>query len=388
MKFKSSRSQVLLRILMNEQCFKAICGAGNEDCDLVRKLSLIYTLAGASILDISANPSVARAASEGINMAYKKAEQLGFEIQQRPFIMVSVGMPGDHHVRKSYIDPFTCLSCGLCAPVCPTEAIPSNFHEKLEYYKSLNGSYEIEDQSREIVIKDLCIGCGKCSNICPKDDIISYRHNGRALKELLPKCMEAGAECFELHAAVADDNIIIEEWKTILSINPDNFNSICLDRLNLDNFSLENRIQKIKELSNNLLIVQADGYPMSGGQDDYNTTLQAVACADVINKKFNMKKNKKKINNKIESKLIYKNHESRNLIPIILSGGTNSNSKKLANLSGVRVNGVAVGTFARKIVKSLTEQGGFLEDDTLIVKAVEVARELVYSNTREKYEDR
>ena len=29
------------------------------------------------------------------------------------------------------------------------------------------------------------------------------------------------------------------------------------------------------------------------GENDYNTTLQAIACADVINKKFNMRKNVK-----------------------------------------------------------------------------------------------
>ena len=32
---------------------------------------------------------------------------------------------------------------------------------------------------------------------------------------------------------------------------------------------------------------------MSGGEDDYNTTLQAVATADVINKAFNMELNKR-----------------------------------------------------------------------------------------------
>jgi flagellar basal body rod protein FlgG len=42
------------------------------------------------------------------------------------------------------------------------------------------------------------------------------------------------------------------------------------------------------KISGDKLMIQADGYPMSGGEDNYNTTLQAISCADVINKKFNI----------------------------------------------------------------------------------------------------
>lgn len=42
-----NRHEVLKNILLNRQYFKVVCGAGNEDCDEVRKLSLVYTLAGA-----------------------------------------------------------------------------------------------------------------------------------------------------------------------------------------------------------------------------------------------------------------------------------------------------------------------------------------------------
>ena len=42
---------------------------------------------------------------QGIDMAYKLSPKLGIDIGIRPFIMASVGMPGDHHVGKSYIDP-------------------------------------------------------------------------------------------------------------------------------------------------------------------------------------------------------------------------------------------------------------------------------------------
>ena len=234
----------LKELLNSGSCFKMICGAGNEDALYVKKLALVYTLAGAKILDVSCSVKVIEHAMQGIDLAYDLSKELGVDIGVRPFIMASIGMPGDHHVRKSYIDPTLCLGCRLCIPVCPTNAIPEGFISELDMWKELGGSYEQEDQSKEIVIKDLCIGCGKCSNICPKDDIISYRHNARELRELLPKCMEAGAETFELHAAVGEDDVTMEEWKVLNEINSSNYNSMCLDRLNLGNLKLEHRISE------------------------------------------------------------------------------------------------------------------------------------------------
>lgn len=382
----NERYKTLQRLLNEEKCFKMICGAGNEDRDQVKKLSFIYTLAGAKVLDISANVDVVKSAVYGIDLAFNYANKLGVNLITRPFIMVSIGMPGDHHVRKSYIDPNKCVSCGLCAPVCPTNAIPFGFEKDLDRYIKLGGSYENEDQSKEIVIKDLCIGCGKCSNICPKDDIISYRHNERQLRELLPQCLDAGAETFELHASVEEHDVTIKEWELITEINPHNFNSMCLDRLNLGNLNLEHRIHQAKIISKNKLIIQADGYPMSGGADDYNTTLQAISTADVINKKFNIridKKSVKKDGDKIVTNKVYRSHGHHQGVYIVLSGGTNSHTKKLSDLVGVRCNGVSIGTFARNIVEKYIDDPNFYEDFELIKNAYLVAKELVTLNVGE-----
>ena len=66
------------------------------------------------------------------------------------------------------------------------------------------------------------------------------------------------------------------------------------DAVNLfDVIETLDRPKLAKEIAGDRLVIQADGYPMSGGEDNYNTTLQAVATADVVNKAFNMRLNKK-----------------------------------------------------------------------------------------------
>ena len=95
-----TRTEELQSLFNNNQYFKMICGAGNEDLEEVRRLSMIYTLAGAKGLDISTSPEVVKAAIDGINRAYDISKSLGIDIGIRPFIMISIGMPGDHHVRN------------------------------------------------------------------------------------------------------------------------------------------------------------------------------------------------------------------------------------------------------------------------------------------------
>lgn len=347
-----TRFKQMEHLLSESKYFKLVCGAGNEDAEEVKRLTVLYTLAGAKGMDVSANIDVVTACMEGIDIAFELAKEFEINLVVRPFIMVSVGMPGDHHVRKSYIDLDTCLKCNLCIPVCPTDAIPSSL----------------------VVIKEKCIGCGNCSAICPRQDIIHYEHNNRELRELLPKCLEAGAEQIELHAAVADDEMIMQEWEMINEINPSGHISMCLDRLHLSNFAFENRVEKAKEIAGERLIIQSDGYPMSGGEDDFNTTLQAIATADVLNKKFNMKLKKSK------NILIYK---KRNEVNQLLSGGTNSLTAVLAKQVGVKFQGASLGTFARKIVKHVVDDDNFYNNKDLVKGGYLIAKNLVNNNIGE-----
>ena len=101
---------------------------------------------------------------------------------------------------------------------------------------------------------------------------------------------------------------------------------------------------------------------MSGGADDFNTTLQAIAIADVVQKNLKDKE---------------KNYRE---LPILLSGGTNGKTGEMARMCGVPFQGVSIGTHARKIVKAMIALPDFDENRPAIKAAAEVAEDLVKRN--------
>ena len=50
----------------NKNCFKLVCGAGNEDAEEVEKLVTIYSKAGCNFFDVCAKPEIVDAAKRGI----------------------------------------------------------------------------------------------------------------------------------------------------------------------------------------------------------------------------------------------------------------------------------------------------------------------------------
>lgn len=331
-----SRFDVQRNILSTGQFFKIVCGAGNEDPEEVRRLSIVYTLAGALGIDVSANVEVVTAAGKGIDRAFELAQAFDVVLKIRPFITVSVGIEGDPHVRKALIVEDKCTACGLCIESCDQKAIYS--------------SPSVQ------ILTMRCIGCGRCSDICPAG-AVEYFTRKVDLQDILPQCLNAGAENIELHAIVVDDDAVMKDWQIITRMLPDQYVSMCLDRSQLSNHHLIRRIEQSMALAGDRLIIQADGAPMSGGRDDYNTTLQAVAIADIIQK-------------------------SGLPVKILLSGGTNSKTGELASLCGLLVHGGSVGTNARNLVRNEINSPDFDYNPKIVAAAVEKARWLVEANVK------
>jgi len=329
---KMNRYEELKKILLEHRYFKVVCGAGNEDPEEVRQLAIVYTLAGANGIDVSANVDVVKSCMAGIDKAYELAPLLGRKIETRPFVNVSVGLKGDPHVRKASIDAEKCIQCGLCQVACEQKAIDEEF----------------------VVMDYRCIGCGHCANVC-QSEAVTFYHKRIDLNKILPQCLDVGAENIELHAIIDDDESVIADWKLINNLVPNNFISMCLDRSQLSTKHLIDRIKTVYSISGERTIIQADGDPMSGGSDNFNTTLQAIAIADVIQK---------------------------NEMPVMLlgSGGTNSKTGELAKLCDVSLNGVSIGTYARKIVQPMISVGDFENNIHAIENAVDVAEKLININ--------
>ena len=174
---------------------------------------------------------------------------------------------------------------------------------------------------------------------------------------------EAGADSIELHAGVPDDDSTMKEWKVVSESVPNGMISMCLDRKHLSNKMLLDLVLA-HEIAGERLIIQADGIPMSGGVDNFNTTLQAVSIADLLNKELKDKERK------------FKN------LPI-LSGGTNSLTDKLARQCDVRFNGITIGTHARKVIKSTRAKPDQISKEDLI-NAISKAKNLIENNLFKK----
>lgn len=308
---------MLKNLLDENKCFKLVCGAGNEDATEVEKLVKLYSYAGCKFFDLSAKPEIIDAAKRALE-------------DREGYLCVSVGIKGDPHIRKAQIDYEKCVGCHKCEEICPQKTIK---HCKVK-------------QSR-------CIGCGKCYSVC-KHNAISYITETRDLKEILPPLIDKGIDCIELHAMGENIEEAIEKWNYINEIY-DGMLSICTARGHL---SEDKMLELIKKMTENLTpyttIVQADGFPMSGGKDDYKTTLQAVATAEIV-------------------------QNAKLPVYIMLSGGTNSKTAELAQMCNINYNGIAIGSFARKIVRKYIDREDFLRNQYIFNEAVEIAKNLIQS---------
>jgi len=306
---------MLKTLLENRKCFKLVCGAGNEDVLEVEKLVALYSSAGCKFFDLSAKPEILDAARRGLN-------------GREGYLSVSVGIKGDPHIRKAEIDCLKCSNCHKCEEVCCQKAIK---------YSKVN--------------KKRCIGCGKCASVCSKN-AISFNDENIDLELVLPPIIEKGVDCIELHAMGVDDNNVFEKWNYINEIYTGML-SICTSRGNLSELDMIERVKKMLECRKDYTtIVQADGFPMSGVKDDYKTTLQAVATAEIV-------------------------QNAKLPVYIMLSGGTNSKTSKLAKMCSIDYNGIAVGTFARKIVAKYIEREDFFSNRLIFSEALDLARKLV-----------
>ena len=239
---------------------------------------------------------------------------------EMPLIMLSVNIDEDPHFRRITVDIDKCTKCQLCIPSCPSKA-----------FSDLNiFSYEA----------DLCFGCSNCLEYCPFE-ALSFENWSAYDAGELNRLFSLGAEAFEIHLSnnlealsafyqqLNLENILLESF----SIGSERMSEAELTRAAL--FIVE-MVSQRKDFAKRSIIIQCDGIPQSGARiADEDKDLKSIQNAALVIKALN------------EAQLGYPN------IFVQIAGGINDKSLEKARALGVRIHGVAIGSWLRKKILDL-----------------------------------
>ncbi len=258
----------------NSSVFKLILGASNIDIRSIIPVFNMYYKNGCRFFDIAPSPDL-----------YKALRQMAPDA----YICVSFVMDGDPHAKKAIINKKKCTKCGACYKICK----------------------DVDDIRK-------CSGCGKCLEVC-FDNAINMTDMGKILNTSFSEILKLNPDCIELHIK----NARLDEIESYL-------HKLKLYRGMISLCGGAEDFRKINLIAKRFkpytMIIQADGKPVSGFDDEITTTMPCINSARV-----------------------YQN------IPqyLFVSGGTNSRTRELLIKNGIKVSGVAFGSWARKITNPL-----------------------------------
>lgn len=255
------------------QWVKLICGASYQDMPTVRRLVMLYALAGVDCIDVAADGAVVSAARQGLADAVRLAKYLSnggasaenhnHLIPGLPWLMVSLNDSEDPHFRKAHFDAALCPpDCDRpCEAICPTAAI------------------QFQAPSQGGVAADLCYGCGRCITVCPIANIEAQPY--MASPEAFSSEHLAHIDAVEIHTQTGHQAQFAQLWQRLQTWRP---------HLKLISISCPDDDQVVPYLWDLYalmaplevpLIWQTDGRPMSGDLGK-GTTHAAIRLAQKI----------------------------------------------------------------------------------------------------------
>ena len=309
--------------LEDKSFHKLIIGAALKDFNEIEHYAYLFTHAQAEVIDISAFPHSVISAKQGIKQAQDEDPSL-----KAPLIMVSVNIGDDPHFRRIELNEENCTECELCVPTCPSEAF------------SLDKGFKYNI--------DLCFGCSACLPSC-NFEALSFEKWDAFKPESLNELIKLGASAIEIHL-----NNDLEAFEEFYKSMPSKFllESFCIGSKQMNKEELESATKRIVKACSDYrdkdhkFIIQADGIPQSGARDIED--LQERKDLYSIN-------NAETIIQTIESGLNTDGSGSKEFhekIFIQLAGGINEQSLAFAKSKGINISGVAIGSYARKKLKS------------------------------------
>ena len=365
------RTNHAIDALEQKHFFKLVCGASLTDTQMIENLSFVFTLAGAHVIDLAPKADVIFAARRGIEKAQKMSfpgltresshnnansklldsRFRGNDIETQlipPLLMASIQLDKDPHFRKVEVDYNSCDVCGACVKVCPTEA------------------FQIKDK-KFIYSIEKCYGCGICPSYCHVSalEMIDTKPTPiETLKEMLLLDIQAiefhFGKNFQKLKEIWDDvqiHVGVGRDQHLHGNNPLLSFSIGSDLLS--NEQIKDAAKLCYKLAGKGIILQCDGTPMSGGLEKKHKSNQIGYKKDNLSLEV--------------AKII----EEENLpVYLQLSGGTNEKSSAMAIEAGINISGVAIGSYARKLLMPYLNN---LDDKENLYNAVNIARSLVNS---------
>jgi len=299
-----------LKYLEEHKFHKLIIGAALKDYKTIEEFAYLFTHAAADVIDISAFPHSVISAKEGITQAIEEDTSL-----TEPLIMVSVNIGEDPHFRRIELNEENCTECLACVPTCPSAAFTDGF------------SYN----------ENLCFGCSLCLSSCHFDALEFTNWSAFESKSLI-ELQELGARAIEIHLN-NDLRAFSEFYKSIPEFKLESF---CIGSGQMNDHELITAAETIiKEVKNKHgeqkeLIIQVDGKAMSGATGR-NTDIVSIQAAKSIM------------------------HLQSDTVFIQLAGGITDKSFTKAFAAGVKVNGVAIGSYARKKISTIRKFSNKIE---------------------------
>ena len=384
--FKYSWRKEKLRIMdhvtdaLEQKCFfKLVCGASLTDTKMIEDLCFIFTLAGAHVIDLAPTANVIFAARRGIEKALSIQHSALSSIPSSPhplfppspLLMASIQLDKDPHFRKVEVDYSLCDLCGACVKVCPTEAFKINsVIARNEVTKQSTNDLRNEIASsglkpflamtdqQFVYLNEHCFGCNICPSYCHVN-ALKMIDTKPSPKQTLQEMISLGIKSIEFHFG-SNYKKIEEIWDKIAeSCSGMTLLSFSIGSNLLDDEEIKKAANLCYNLAGKGIILQCDGIPMSGGlekltKNGNNTGKSCMHVAKVIQE---------------ENLPVY----------LQISGGTNQYSYSQATKSGLNIHGVAIGSYARKLLMP------YLSNNEKVNEAVAIAKSLVNS-VGSKYE--
>lgn len=297
----SDSQAAMLEALRNRQFFKLIGGGSLTEVDKIVHLSQIYAQAGVGCIDLAPDARLLNA----VEVVWQAL------LNPKPVVMVSIPLDADPHFRKIELQAPDCIRCGLCLPVCPTEAL--TLPDVLQ------------------VSESLCYGCGRCVPVCPTDalHLLPFQVESQIAAALAHPLTEA----VEIHSHYVDSYMLeafLLRWKPWLV---GKIISLCFRLESVSEAQMLAFYKTAQKHSELPVMLQIDGAPMSGN-DDPEASRPALESA-------------------VLARQIFEKNELT-VPPITISGGINAHTARLLQEPCYQfIAGVGMGTVARKAIWNL-----------------------------------